>query len=67
MILPIYLIIGLIYWAINSFVRKLETDDDYLLPLVWFLFWPLAAITWSIIVFQCLKEYCTNKLSKNQF
>jgi hypothetical protein len=66
MILPIYLLIGLIYWLINSFVRKLETDGDYLLPIVWFLAWPLAAITWFIILIVWIKEYLVTKFSKNQ-
>jgi hypothetical protein len=66
MILPIYLLIGLIYWLINSFVRKLETDGDYLLPMVWFLAWPLAAITWLIILGVWIKEYLVNKFTKNQ-
>jgi hypothetical protein len=66
MILPIYLLIGLIYWLINSFVRKLETDGDYLLPIVWFLAWPLAAITWLIILGVWIKEYLISKFTKNQ-
>lgn len=64
--LAIYLIIGLLYWALNAFVRKLETDGDYLLPLVWFLAWPLAAITWLIILGVWIKEYLVVKFSKNQ-
>lgn len=64
--LAIYLIIGLLYWSLNSFVRKLETDGDYLLPLVWFLAWPLAFITWLIILSQWIIDYLTRKFAKNQ-
>lgn len=48
----IYLLIGLTYWAVNSFVRKIETNDDWLLPLVWFLAWPLAFLAWFILLGQ---------------
>lgn len=62
----IYLFIGLTYWYINAFVRKLDIDGDWLLPIVWFLFWPLVAVTWLIILFQYSKDYILNKFSKNQ-
>lgn len=45
----IYLTIGLLYWALNSFVRKLETGGDWLLPLIWLLVWPIAFTTWMVI------------------
>ena len=45
----VYLTIGLLYWALNSFVRKLETGGDWLLPLVWFLAWPLAFLAWVVL------------------
>lgn len=66
MILTIYLTIGMLYWALNSFVRKLDTNEDWLLPVVWFLGWPFALITWTIILTQYLIEYYKNKFSKNQ-
>lgn len=34
-ILPIYLIIGLFYAIYNGAVRKIQTDGDMFLPLVW--------------------------------
>ncbi|MDI9337803.1 MAG: hypothetical protein QM539_05170 [Alphaproteobacteria bacterium] len=37
-----YFIIGLIYALINVFVRKLETNGDYLLPFIWMFFWPIT-------------------------
>jgi hypothetical protein len=40
-----YFLIGLIYTIINGMVRKLDTDDDFLLPMVWFLLWPIAFIS----------------------
>lgn len=66
MIIMIYLIIGLAYWAVNSFVRKLEIDGDWLLPLVWFLAWPLAAITWLFILATWTVDYLKHKFYKNQ-
>lgn len=62
----IYLIIGLLYWALNSFVRKLETDGDWLLPLVWFLAWPLALLSWALILINAVFEYLINKAIKKQ-
>jgi hypothetical protein len=37
-----YFVIGFLYMAINTFIRKIETDGDYLLPLAWFLVWPIG-------------------------
>ena len=48
----LYLIIGLIYWAINSFIRRIEISGDWMLPLVWFLAWPLAFMAWFVILIQ---------------
>lgn len=50
----IYILIGLAYWALNSFVRKLETGGDWLLPLVWFLAWPIAFLSWAALFFEKL-------------
>lgn len=66
MIIPIYLLIGLLYWALNSFVRKLEIDEDWTLPIIWFLAWPLAALSWLVILVIYTVEYLKHKLSKNQ-
>lgn len=59
----IYLLIGLSYWALNSFVRKLETGGDWLLPLVWFLAWPLAFISWAVIFMTRGIEYVAEWIS----
>lgn len=64
--LPLYFLIGLLYWALNAFVRKLDTDDDWLLPLFWFFGWPLAAITWMVVLTQWLCEYSKRKFYKKQ-
>ncbi len=56
-----YLIIGFLYWAINSFVRKLETNGDWMLPLVWLFAWPLAFLTWFVILIQHLMNWSKNK------
>ena len=43
-----YLLIGLSYWAINLFVRKLhrknEPEDGWFLSILWVFFWPLCLI-----------------------
>ena len=39
---PIYFIIGILYVLLNGYVRKLNTEGDYLLPLVWFGLWPIC-------------------------
>lgn len=64
--LALYFIIGLLYWTLNAFVRKLETDGDWLLPLVWFLAWPLAAVSWLLIGINKVFEYLITKAIKNQ-
>lgn len=64
--IAVYLIIGLLYWSLNSFVRKLDTDGDWLLPLVWFLAWPLAAVSWFLIFIDKTFNYIVTKASKNQ-
>lgn len=45
----IYFLIGMIYTLINGFVRKLDTDGDWLLPIFWLLLWPIAFIGLAII------------------
>lgn len=47
-----YLMVGLLYSFINGAIRKLDTDGDWFLPLVWIIAWPfglLALITKGII------------------
>lgn len=66
----LYLSIGLIYWAINSFVRKLETHDDWMLPIVWFLAWPLAFAAWAVlllvkVVMAILEWLSTKSITKH--
>lgn len=51
----LYLLIGLLYWAINVFVRKLDNEGDYLLVLAWVLLWPIFFI--AIIVNFSKKKY----------
>jgi len=38
----LYFLIGMGYTFINGFVRKLDTDGDWLLPMFWLLMWPIA-------------------------
>lgn len=62
-----YFIIGLMYWALNSFVRKLETNDDWMLPLVWLFAWPIAFLTWVVIFIMWIVEEVKNKKFKKHF
>lgn len=61
-----YFIIGLIYWALNSFVRKLETNGDWMLPLVWFFAWPIAFLTWGVLfIMWIIEEVKTKKFNRH--
>lgn len=62
-----YFIIGLMYWALNSFVRKLETAGDWLLPLVWFIAWPIAFITWGVMFIMWIVDKVKNKTFNKHF
>ena len=57
LIIPCYMVIGLGYLIVNVFVRKLETEDDYLLPFVWMFFWWVCFIALFI-------QYVGRKLKK---
>jgi hypothetical protein len=59
----IYVVIGCLYWALNSFVRKLDTDGDWLLPLVWFFGWPIGFISWTVV----FMDYLAKKKRKQHF
>ena len=63
----IYLTIGLLYWALNSFVRKLEINGDWMLPLVWFLLWPIAFATWMVIFLDMGITWIKNKNGTRYF
>lgn len=55
-IIPIYILIGIVYLLINVLIRKLDTEGDYLLPNVWMFFWPL-----------CLLALLIRRLDKTNF
>jgi hypothetical protein len=59
----IYVVIGCLYWALNSFVRKLDTDGDWLLPIVWFIGWPIGLISWTVV----FMGYLAKKKRKQHF
>ena len=61
MILMIYSILGMLYWFINAFIRKVDTMDDWFLPLFWVFLWPFAAVAWFIILIQYLLERIKSK------
>lgn len=54
-----YILIGLLYTLVNIFIRKIDTDGDYLLVFVWMFIWPLAFT--ALIV-----DYLYNKIYKNK-
>ena len=59
----VYLAVGLLYWGLNSFIRKLDIDGDWMLPLIWFLFWPIGLISWAIVFI----DYISSKTHKKHF
>lgn len=46
--MALYMLIGLLYWAINIFIRKLhrenQPEDGWYLTLVWVFLWPICFI-----------------------
>lgn len=40
----LYVITGLCYALLNGIIRKIDTDGDPMLPLVWFLLWPICML-----------------------
>jgi hypothetical protein len=53
----IWLITGIIYALVNGFVRKLDTDGDWLLPLAWITLWPMLIPTLIVSkIYQRLKK-----------
>lgn len=69
MIIPFYFLIGLTYWAINIFVRKLHTKNEsgegwFLVPF-WVFFWWLCFI---MLIAGKIKDICEHKKSEyNKF
>ena len=41
----IYYIGGILYVLFNGLIRKVETDGNPMVPLSWFLAWPIFLIT----------------------
>lgn len=56
MIALIYILIGLTYTLINGLVRKLDTDGDYLLPMVWIFLWPICFVALIFLKFNHYKD-----------
>lgn len=67
MIFIIYFTIGLLYWGLNSFVRKLEIDGDWLLPLIWFVAWPLPVIALILVGLEKVVAYLMTKDFRKHF
>jgi hypothetical protein len=51
-ILPYYILVGLIYALFNGFIRKIDTDDNPMLPLVWWFLWWLCLLGRGIAYIQ---------------
>lgn len=55
----IYILIGLIYWSVNIFIRKLhlrnEYGDGWFLSPFWLLGWPLCFLILIITYLEYLK------------
>lgn len=54
----VYVLIGLTYWAVNVFVRKLpdknDPDEGWVLAPAWMLLWPIYFIVLIVIYIQKL-------------
>lgn len=40
----IYFLIGILYTIVNCLVRKMNTDEEYLIIFIWVFFWPICFI-----------------------
>lgn len=49
-----YFLIGLIYVLVNALIRKIDTDGDWLIALVWLLLWPFCFIALITALIQDL-------------
>jgi hypothetical protein len=56
----IYVIIGLSYWFVNIFVRKLHKDNDehegWFLAPMWLLLWPMCFVGLAIVFASNIRE-----------
>ena len=53
-----YFIIGLVYSFINGFVRKIDTDGNYLYGLVWFVLWPIGFLSLGVLgITKMIKKF----------
>lgn len=63
MIAGLYFLIGLIYWGVNIFVRKLHTKNEpgegWFLSPFWLLMWPFCLLALFV---AALADYTTSKL-----
>jgi hypothetical protein len=46
--LALYFAIGVAYCLVNGGIRKIDTEGDMFLPLMWVLLWPLFFVALSI-------------------
>lgn len=62
----VYYFIGLSYWAINIFVRKLHTKNDtgegWFLAPMWLFLWPMCFIALFFVWVSNLKQKSIAKI-----
>lgn len=53
-----YILIGLAYWAVNVFIRKLpaknDPDDGWIIVPLWLVLWPVCFIVLLVVNTQKL-------------
>lgn len=63
MIYATYAAIGIAYWIVNIFVRKLHTknepEEGWILTPLWLFAWPICFIA---LIVSFIYDYTTNKL-----
>jgi hypothetical protein len=52
MILFLYVLIGILYAFYNGAIKKLDTDGDWDVGLLWMFLWPLCIIALIISKFK---------------
>ena len=66
----IYYFIGLSYWAINIFVRKLHLKNDdgsgWFLAPMWLFLWPMCFIALFFVWLSNMKQRTQEKIEINK-
>jgi hypothetical protein len=66
----LYTLVGLSYWAINIFVRKLHLKNDngygWFLAPMWILLWPVCFVALFFVWLSNMKQRTHQKLETNK-